>query len=316
MVRYSLNSNREGFPRVSGGTVAIAAGPRHYHFNLESVLPIRTIDILLPSSARDGCGATQPLAMRGRYAVIEAVWAEKGCRPTAVFIDVTTGQVADAVDFDHRWNHRFDVVSEPFIAKRIRVDSVDRIVLAQSTLKSTENRYQFAGTRPWDFALIHGREENGKRRLLAAEFWHDMLPAVGSDVYVGILRGHPPYSAYYPDEHVLRFSAADDARYAALQTPTPEKTARALRREQWFEISAWDVEQGQLSAAVDAMATMLRYEDDARLYRGESDDLRRCRAMVAEVRAGHLSIASARAQWQYGCQPEAAMTRSLESPKP
>lgn len=320
-VRYRTQSNEQDAP-ITAGRLTIRARGRSYTLDLADVLPIRTHRVALPSDYREGCGATQALLQRSHYAVVESIWAEKGCLARATFVDLDTGVVAQTVDLNHRWDHRLDVVPERFVSSAIRVTGVEHVDLEAMAWDPKPRPLS------WPFALLRGVDERGHSRLLAFEvpaFLPDglpdpgrrILPSAGSTVFVGTLSGPlPAYVEYHPDPYLLRMSVADDARYAARQVPLSPESARRFRRNQWFSIAEDYAARGQVTQAVRAFAMMLANEDDSSLYAGERDMLARCRSMAAQVRANRLSIAAAKNEWQYGCQTQAAMMRSLATPTP
>jgi hypothetical protein len=301
---------RDGTAAVTGGQVTIDNGSRHFTIDLAKLMSLATHHIAMLKDANGACGLLQPLAVSSHYVAVEAVWAEKGCRPAAYFIDADSGAIVETVDIDHRWDHQLDVQPARFEGQPIRVEHVDHAMLALA-------HYDRSGMRidarlPWYFAIVRGRDSNGNLRLYAYDYgpmkygtirdpgWN-IFPSPGSIVEVGPLKGLFPYS-YHPDPDVLRLSAADDARYAERQEPISPHYARAIQRGQWLDVTENDVQALQFSQALGAFATMLSFEDDQSLYSSEKAMYERCRAMVAQVQAGKMSAASARSLWSKGCR--------------
>ncbi len=307
-IAYRAARDAAGRSRAASGTLAIDTSGRRYSYELATVLPIPAHAIAFPTSWRNGCGAMQALGREGHYLVIEAVWAEKGCRAAATFVDLDTGRFAQTVDIDHRYSHRLDVIPQRFTGEPIRVVRVESVRLRAP--KWSASGLSLAGTIPWDFVLIHGVNARGAHELFAFEVARFHLngkpdpgwvvrPTVGSTVTVGMPAPYP--FDYHPDALVLRLSPADDTRYASLQVPPSRRSARLWQRNQWFAIADLDVERGRFQAGVDAFAQMLRYEDDASLDASERAMLTRCRAMLLRVRSGRASRASYAIAWQRSC---------------
>jgi hypothetical protein len=312
-VNYQTTTDRYGFARISAGRATIHNGEQRFTVDLARLMPITLHHILLPTGVRDGCGALQPLAVVSHYVVMEAVWAEKGCRPAAYFIDTSAGAIAETVDLDHRWNHRVDVQPARFDGKPVVVESVDHVTLALATFDSLGRGMN--GSVPWVFAIVRGRDTRGEQRLFAYEVatvhvdqqpdpgWN-VFPSPGSTTEVGSLTGLFTTS-YHPDPHVLRMDAADDSRYAQRQPLTPEPEIRNLEYNQWFELMDDYVAADRFSDALGALAKTISFSDDPSLRAGEQEMYSACRAMVAQVQAGKISAASARTAWSKGCRIKA-----------
>ena len=170
---------------------------------------------------------------------------------------------------------------------------------------------RITGSLPWRFAVIHGVDPQGRPRLLAFEIpqlrpdglpdaGRNMLPTAGSVVYIGTMTP-PSFLHYHPDDLILRVSAADDARYAARQTPPSPKRVRMVHRNLYMLASEDQASVGKLDEALASFASMLANEDDPGLYGPESVVLNNCRRMLADVHTGLLGMAAARTQWQKGC---------------
>ncbi len=308
-VAYHAVVDQSGFGKITSGTVTIQNGTRRFAVNLGSLLPLTSQNVLLPTGVRDGCGLSQPLAVKSHYVVVEAVWVGKGCLPVPYFIDADSGLRAETVDLDHRWDHRLDIQAVHFEGKPIRVEHVDHVTLALVTYDQ-----KVTGSSPWLFVIVKGRDMKDNARLYAYSYAHvhlnnrpdpgwNIFPTLGSVVEIGPLTGLYVYS-YHPDADVLRLSAADDANYTERQEPTSSHDARALERNQWMIVMGEDVQAFQFPQALTAFDKVLSLEDDQSLYPGEKAMYNDCRAMVAQLQAGKISAASARTRWETkGCRP-------------
>lgn len=295
-LRYRMGTVPLGGIGIEAGRLILETGSRRYSYNIAQILPISTHHVEIPDGPNDGCGATAALGHRGRYVVIESFWAEKGCRPAAAFIDISSGQIATIVDVDHRFAHANDVVPFRFHGAPIRISSAELVILRAENY----NPRNGAKTIPWNFILIHGVDAARRPRLLAFEAGSEEPPAPGSDVYDGIL--DDPYGLHYhPDALMLRLSAVADAGYAARQTPPPASHMVTWRRNQWFIISDYDAAHGHFTAALAAYAAMLSSESDPGLKASETAELPACRALANGVRTGRVSSAAAKAAWQRHC---------------
>jgi hypothetical protein len=309
---YQAAANRYGYTAgITSGRVTIDNGSRHFTIDLAKVVPITTQPIQI--SKDGGCGLLQPLAVSSHYVAVEVVWAEKGCRAAAYFIDANTGAIAETVDLDHRWNYRLDIQPTRFAGEPIRVEGVDHVILAQAHF--ARDGFHIDARVPWYFAIVRGRDATGTTRLYAYGYakthygwtpdpgWN-IFPSPGSVVYVGALR-NMFFTGYHPDPEVLRLSAADDASYAARQEPTSVHDAHALQRNEWFTVMDEDAAASQFSQALAALAKMVSLDDavDAHTRAGDEAMYEQCRAMIAQLQAGNISAASARTRWSNGCRP-------------
>ncbi len=312
-VTYQAVADRYGNAGITGGRVTIDNGSRHFTIDLAKLMPITMHHIVMSKDANGACGLLQPLAVSSHYVAVEAVWAEKGCRPSAYFIDADTGAVVETVDLDHRWDHRLDVQPARFDGKPIRVESVDHVALAQAHFG--RDGFRIDARVPWYFAIVRGRDTIGAMQLYAYEYgkthygripdsgWN-IFPSQGSVVEVGPLT-HIFFTGYHPDPEVLRLSAADDASYSARQEPTSAHDAHALQRNEWFAVMDEDAAAFQFSQALAALAKMVSLDDavDPHTRAGDKAMYEQCRAMVAQWQSGKISAASARTQWSNGCRP-------------
>ena len=309
-VSYQAVADRYGNAGLTGGHVTIDNGVRHFTVDLAKLMPITAHHVLLATDVHYGCGAAQPVDVVSDYVVIESIWAEKGCRPAAYFIDANTGAIVETVDLDHRWDHRVDIQPAHFDGQPIRVERVDHIALASETFDVMAPRRD-AGA--WRFVIVRGRDATGNLRLYAYEYgkkhisgavdpgWN-VFPTPGSVVEVGPLKGLYVYS-YHPNPDVLRLSAADDARYTERQAPTSRHYARALERNQWFMVMDEDAQALQFSQALAALAKVLSLDDDPSIRAGDKATYDDCRAMVAQLQAGKIRATSARTLWESnGCR--------------
>lgn len=314
-VRYRLAQDQRATgeggtgPSIAAGSLTLTSSGRRQVYDIADVLPIHEHHVILPNDPRVGCGTTQMLTRRAGYAVVESIWAEKGCRPATTFIELATGRIAESVDLDHRWDHRFDVTPAHFPATLLRVNRINRITLARRDYGGN------ASTKlvPWNFAIVHAGDTRNRPRLLAFELSDphldgspdrgvNILPANGDDITVGRLRGGSG-AYYYPDDRQIRFDRHLDARYAALQPPMPPDRLSVYLHNQWFQIAEDDAEHGSLTRANGALAKAIAYEYrfDPAMYAGDLTTLPRCRALADDVHAGRVSFKAALKKWLYSC---------------
>jgi hypothetical protein len=287
-------------PSTAAGTLSTEWAGRRRTYDLTRLLPVYESYVSLPSGGI-GCGVTEPLARHGRYAIVASVQGGKGCYSTATFIDMNSGRVAERVDIDRRWARRYDVEEVTFDSSAVTVERVEAVPIAATT--------------PRTFILVTGRDTHGPR-LFSFEANANVpqaisMPSVGSTVRVGTFSGAYKYLVYDgPAGKQVRFDPSDDHRYEALQTPAPADLGYRAQRNQWFEISEQLVRDGRLADAVDAFARVVALDNDsdseAEILKGDKAFLEHCAALVAQVRAGHVSAATARAEWPYGCAPKPA----------
>ncbi len=314
-VRYRLAQDRRATgeggpgPSIAAGWLTLTSSGRRRVYDIAEILPIHEHHVILPEDPRGGCGTTQTLTRRAGYAVVESIWAEKGCRPAATFIELATGRIAESVDLDHRWDHRFDVIPAHFTATRLSVNRIERITLSRRDYGGN------ASTKlvPWNFALVHAGDTRNRPRLLAFELSDrdldgspdrgaNVLPTNGDDITVGRLRGGSG-AYYYPDDRQIRFDRYLDARYAALQPPMSPDRLSVYLHNQWYGIAQDDAEHGSLTSANRALAKAIAYEYkfDPAMYARDLTTLPRCRALADDVHAGRLSFKAALKKWLYGC---------------
>ncbi len=158
-VAYRLaNKDRAGDIGISSGTLRLDVGRKQFVYPLADILSIKNNVVVLVKNIDNGCGGTQGLAVDGHFLVIESVYLGKGCLATASFIDLNTGQVAENVGLDRRWDHRYDVLPARFIAAKMRVKSVTRVTLASPRWDASGMK--MVGTNPWPFELLYVQQGN------------------------------------------------------------------------------------------------------------------------------------------------------------
>jgi hypothetical protein len=282
-------------PSVAAGTLSTEWAGRRRTYDLALLLPLRESYVSFPSGGL-GCGVTRPLGRYLQYAIVETDQGGKGCYSTATFIDMDSGRVAERVDIDRRWARRYDVEEVTFDSSAITVERVETVPIAATTSRT--------------FIIVAGHDNHGPR-LFSFEANANVpraisMPSLGSTVRVGTFSGAYKYLVYDgPAGKEVRFDPPDDHRYEALQTPAPPDLAARAMRNQWFEISTHLAQDGRLADAVDAFARVVALDSDSdAVSLGDKAFLEHCQALVAQVRAGHVSAATARAEWPYGCRPK------------
>jgi hypothetical protein len=285
----------------SSRTMTVKKGARRYAYDLARVFPIRSHNVAFFTGESGGCGALHPMQYIAPYAAIAYVWAEKGCRPAAAFIDVDSGSVAETADVDHRWDHRLDVVPDRFtLLQRVRVRSVERVTLAQVT-------------KPWPFLLLKGTDTHGNPRLYAVETPQyeldgnpdpgmNVLPTPGSTVDVGTL-WDPIGIHLYPDRLVLRFDAEDDARYSSFQAAESPQAEHAFKRNEWYLLMDRYAGAAQFASALHALSMALTNETGTDQYAADRQYYSACTKLIVDVRARRISAKAASLAWPAGCQP-------------
>ncbi len=299
-------------PSVADGTLTIESHGRRRTYDLSTIVPIRQASIFFAEHPpNEGCGIARTLSHRGHYLAIESMITGKGCAPVASFIDVITGEPAEFVVVDHHWAHRFDVQPMHFVGEPYRIDDAERLSIEAA-------RWNPNGQTtivPWRFVLFHASGSNGRPRLFAYAADGDLspispgsdaLPTLGSTVAIGLNRA-PDRSVlrWFDGERIIFLSDGDEQRFARLQTPTPTHDVRAIKRGEWLDAADDDAFHGHFLDAVEALRTMLTFEDDPGLAAGEREQLRQCDALAAAVRYGNVTERAASALFSNGCDSAA-----------
>lgn len=293
-------------PSISAGTLSVVVGGQRRTYDLSAILPLREARILLPEGSGD-CGATQPLTRRGNYLAIEVVVAQKGCSVTAAFVDLKTGQVAESAVLDHRWDRRFLAVPEEFSGENLRVTQAE---LATLTGEEPTGTGKASMAVPWTFGLIHALDARGATHLVSfptggydpgSAAGSDVLPKIGSTISVGSIVDHGDLALIRQmgTERVIHWTAADDARYAALQSPTPARIEQIVRYNFAFSAADEAARQSRFDDAVRLLAVAVSFGVDP----SSADMLRQCRVLASDVHMGHISAAAAGAEFPNGCLP-------------
>jgi hypothetical protein len=296
-------------PSIATGTLVYRANGRSHSYDLASILPIHEHRIIFPNSPRDGCGATQALTRRGNYLAIEIIYAEKGCRPDVAFIEISSGTVVEHAELDWTWDHRFDLTQPIFHATKGRVDSIETLHLREVSTDSAAA--PVIVYLPWTFRVVHWSDRNGTQRVLAYEVHrtelngradpgYDVTPKAGATLFVGHFQT-PIFPAY--DSTIVRLDAAANARYAALQTPTPPDLERSLIRDEWLTLAGQRASDGDLAGAIRAFAKVVDYDDDPEMRAGDAAMLEACRSqlpIVGRKKLGPLAIGTL---FSNGCKP-------------
>lgn len=292
-------------PSISSGSLTVRAFGTRRRYDLSTILPIATDRVEL--SEEKGCGTATALSRRGRYLVVEATLAQKGCAALAAFIDLRDGRVAKEAIFDSAWAHRFDVRPYRASGVPVRIVRVERVV----TDASRSNSDGTSSTVPWSFSVVHATDARGATLAFAVD------PSMQSDVdqraFVftagdAALVGSSDTGdrsvlvTLYADEPIVRPGRAAEARLETRQTPTPDDLQARFRRTHWFDEAAERARRGDIVGAVDAFATMTSFHGgDEEIDTHDAAMLAACRALVRRVRAGTVTARVAGAAFSYGC---------------
>jgi len=213
-------------PSVAAGTLTITVGGRRRTYDLASVLPIHEgrIELL----ADEGCGTGHVLTHARTYLVIQAVLAEKGCAPLASFIDLVSGSIVENVVLDHAWDHRSDKHPSAFAGEALRVTRAEPVILDVANFEGAPPSPQ---PSQWPFVIVHTLTTTARPHAIAyctactyplPAPGSEKPPTVGSRIRIGNFAAPRDYGTpMFARERVVLLGPADEARYAALQTPTP-----------------------------------------------------------------------------------------------
>jgi hypothetical protein len=289
-------------PSISAGTLTIVMNNGRRTYDLAEILANREERVVFPVDPHGSCGADRALSRSGGYLVVEAIITGKGCEPTATFVELQTGQVAQPVVFDPRWLHRFDPTPE-------QLTGTYATVVRTEAVSTTLRDWQSGARMPWQFLIVHVADAMSGDRPLQI----DRAPvnaggpiplSAGSRVLIAPITAMADYRLFAagPATRILQPSLADEARYDALQTPTPHDDEREIRRGLWLDWSDDAAYRGDFAGAVSALAMMLRY-DDSSYAPGEAQMLAQCRKLLARVNAGAVTAKAASAMFTNGCVP-------------
>jgi hypothetical protein len=292
-------------PSISSGSLTMRAFGIRRRYDLSTILPITTDRVIL--STKSSCGTATALSRRGGYLVVEAVLAEKGCAPIAVFIDLHDGRVAREAIFDPAWAHRFDVHPYHASGAPFRVARVERVVPEGFRPNSDGAMSRVA----WPFLVVHAMGTRGAMLLFAIDLGNQ--PNVdeaavafksGDEVLVGSSDiGDPQVLVqFFSGERFVRPEGGAEARFDARETPTPDYLQAQMRRNAWFDEANHRASRGDFVGAVDAFATMVSFHgggDDIDAH--DAAMLATCRNLVKRVRLGAVSAAVASGSFSNGC---------------
>jgi hypothetical protein len=295
-------------PSISSGSLAVHAYGVNRNYDLAAILPILTARIVLSKDAGGGCGTATALSRRGSYLVVEAVLAEKGCAPFAAFVDLRDGRIAQEAIFDPAWVHRFDVHPYRASGVPIRIVRVERVV-PEAVQWNGDGTKQMPVA--WPFLIVHATDARGATLVFAID--------PGSQVAFDgrTVTFHPGEIAlagtsdigdadvivqYFTGQLFIRPGAAAEARFEALQTPTPDNVQAGLRRNHWFDEASARAERGDFPGAVAAFATMVSFHGGGdEIDANDAAMLSACRNLLKRVRSGALSSGAASAAFSNGC---------------
>jgi len=295
-------------PSISSGSLAVRAFGISRNYDLSTILPILTRRIVLSKDARGGCGTATALSRRNGYLVVEAVLAQKGCAPFAAFVDLHDGRIAKEAIFDPAWLHRFDIHPYHASGSPIRIVRVERVVPEASSWNAD-------GTLPtpvaWPFLIVHATDARGAMLVFAVDPGNQpglneaaVTLNAGEAALLGTSDIGDPYLLvqYFADELFVRPGLAAEARFDALQTPTPEEVQAGLRRNHWFTEASARAQRGDIAGAVEAFATMVSFHGGGTdIDANDAAMLATCRALVKRVRAHAISSSEASAAFSNGC---------------
>jgi len=297
-------------PSISSGTLTLVVHGTTRMYDLSEILANHEQRVVLPVDPLGSCGADRPLSRSGDYLVVQSILTGKGCEPMATFIELRTGSVAQPGVYDPRWLHRFDPTPE-------RLSGTDATMIRTEPVTTTRRELESGpgpgARRPWRFLIVHVVDATSHDRLLEI----DEEPVVAT-VPITLSPGShvllAPVTAFAdellfaagPETRIIQPSLADEARYDALQTPTPHGAERAIRRGLWLNWADDAAYRGDFAGAVSALAMMLSYDDNASFAPGEAHMLAQCRRLLARVNAGAISARAAAATYSNGCLPTPA----------
>lgn len=292
-------------PSISSGSLTMRAFGIRRSYDLSTILPIATNRILL--SKEGSCGTATALSRRRSYIVVEAILAEKGCAPFAAFIDLHDGRIAKEAIFDPAWVHRFDVHPYHASGAPIRIVQVERVVPEAS-------RWNPGGVPStmiaWPFLIVHATDARGATLVFAVDPGNQ--PGVderavalnaGDTALLGTSVIGDPYVLVqlFSGELFVRPWSSAEARFDALQTPTPKNLQPQIWRNHWFTEASERARRGDIVGAVDAFATMVSFHGGGDLNASDAAMLATCRDLVRRVRAGAVSASVASGAFSYGC---------------
>jgi hypothetical protein len=293
-------------PSISSGSLTVRSFGMSRRYDLSTILPIATNRINL--SKESGCGTATALSRRSSYIVVEAILAEKGCAPLAAFIDLHDGRVAKEAIFDPAWAHRFDVHPYHASGSPIRIMRVERVVPEASRWNPDGASSSMVA---WPFLVVHATDARGATLIFAVDPGNQ--PAVderavalnaGDAALLGTSAVGDPYVLvqFFSGERFVRPGRAAEARFDALQTPTPEDFQARIRRNHWFEEASELARRGDIVGAVDAFATMVSFHGGGGdIDANDAAMLATCRDLVRRVRAGAVSAGIASGTFSNGC---------------
>jgi hypothetical protein len=295
-------------PSISTGTLTFTANGRRRSYDLARILPLHEHRIIFPEKPNQGCGAIETLSRRGRYLIIETIYAEKGCRADATFIDIASGLAARPASLDWTWDHRLDVLPARFAGSTGWIERLDVIRLTQMWPDFSD--HPRPNYKPWVFVVLQYMDSSGQMALLSYESLQQRLdgsadngqsvrPKVGDLIRVGNL--DDPNRPFDNSQSVIRLDAAANKQYASLQAPVQPDLARRVQRNEWFSVADARADRGDLDGAVQAFANVVRLEDDPTLVDSETSMLNRCRAFVPDALMRHRDRHAIMTLWANGC---------------
>jgi hypothetical protein len=295
-------------PSILRGRLIVTASGKRRTYDLTRLFPTHEVPIFLAESAAYSCGATAPIVHKSHYVALEAIVGAKGCAPIVTIVDLADGRVAEDVAFDPAWRHRYDAQPEAFDGAPAMVTNVETISLD----------FQMGAKSPvtaWPINIVRAKDRAGRETLVSfdardivsssstAATIPGRLPSVGQPIMLGTIDNRSGLVLQdFAGQPVLHLSDSDNAKYAAVQTPTPPNLASIAKRNAFFSLSMQEAQDGHFSAAVRSYGKMLALETDSSLYAGEAAALARCRALEPRIRAHVLTEAAAAASFPNDCR--------------
>ncbi len=280
-------------PTVGSGSVRVSTRSGSYRINL-SELGINDRQTVFPTDPRAGCGASTPISFHrtstGReYVVIESILVGKGCMPLVNLIDVGERKVLPEYTLDHPWSHRYDVPASHF-----------RPTVA-ATVTSSES-FAIPGAysaRGWTVTVVRAMSGVRSREFLLENATQNERPLKGETLTLGTLDDRAGMFVPSITDNVVHLSAAQDARWQALQTPTPAGLERSIRYNMYFEQSMRLASQDRFQNALDSFKEALIFLDDADLKSSESALIPKYQSIIDRVRSGRIT--TTQAKQSFGC---------------
>jgi hypothetical protein len=226
----------------------------------------------------EGCTNGDAIGRTGEYAFLElfAVTADH-CDAKFRFIDLSTGYVVREAAFDHEWDHLTSDWPDFTSESMLRVRSV-----------TTEG----AGTAG---VFVRTGDSSKTYLVYGVDPARDIRP--GHLVEIGTVRKRDGSLT-----SVLRLSPRDERAFQRRAALIPDGASdRELQYGTWLRGSEDNAQSGRYDASLAAFARAIRFDDPGSRAADEAT-LKRCRALVANIRAGKTSGKVFGTAWYAGCR--------------